>query len=140
MGVPTRRTVPVGELADNVDEFLRFVASSSAAIDFDSFLSTGHNYFLYVNPADGLVHFIPWALNMTFGGYPSVPTILAASFAGIPTVLHEQNAILGRANRLLARRATRIAASFPGSCLRGCARRVTSMQTAGSVWRWVTTR
>jgi UDP-N-acetylglucosamine--N-acetylmuramyl-(pentapeptide) pyrophosphoryl-undecaprenol N-acetylglucosamine transferase len=50
-----------------------------------------------------------------FGGYASVPTILAASFAGIPTVLHEQNAILGRANRLLARRATRIAASFPGA-------------------------
>ena len=38
-----------------------------------------------------------------FGGYASVPTILAASFAGVPTVLHEQNAILGRANRLLAR-------------------------------------
>jgi UDP-N-acetylglucosamine--N-acetylmuramyl-(pentapeptide) pyrophosphoryl-undecaprenol N-acetylglucosamine transferase len=50
-----------------------------------------------------------------FGGYPSVPTILAASFAGLPTVLHEQNAVLGRANRLLARRATRIAASFPGT-------------------------
>ncbi|HEX6093246.1 MAG TPA: UDP-N-acetylglucosamine--N-acetylmuramyl-(pentapeptide) pyrophosphoryl-undecaprenol N-acetylglucosamine transferase, partial [Dongiaceae bacterium] len=50
-----------------------------------------------------------------FGGYASVPTILAASFAGVPTVLHEQNAILGRANRLLARRATRIAASFPGA-------------------------
>ena len=36
-------------------------------------------------------------------------------FAGVPTVLHEQNAVLGRANRLLARRATRIAASFPGA-------------------------
>jgi UDP-N-acetylglucosamine--N-acetylmuramyl-(pentapeptide) pyrophosphoryl-undecaprenol N-acetylglucosamine transferase len=50
-----------------------------------------------------------------FGGYASVPTILAASLAGIPTVLHEQNAILGRANRLLAKHATRIAASFPGA-------------------------
>jgi UDP-N-acetylglucosamine--N-acetylmuramyl-(pentapeptide) pyrophosphoryl-undecaprenol N-acetylglucosamine transferase len=49
-----------------------------------------------------------------FGGYPSVPPLLAASLAGIPTVLHEQNALLGRANRLLARRATRIATSFEG--------------------------
>jgi UDP-N-acetylglucosamine--N-acetylmuramyl-(pentapeptide) pyrophosphoryl-undecaprenol N-acetylglucosamine transferase len=47
-----------------------------------------------------------------FGGYASVPTVLAASLAGIPTVLHEQNAVLGRANKLLARRASRIATSF----------------------------
>lgn len=47
-----------------------------------------------------------------FGGYPSVPTMLAASRQGVPTVIHEQNAILGRANRLLAPRATRIAAGF----------------------------
>jgi UDP-N-acetylglucosamine--N-acetylmuramyl-(pentapeptide) pyrophosphoryl-undecaprenol N-acetylglucosamine transferase len=54
------------------------------------------------------------AVAVGFGGYASVPTMLAASLAGVPTVLHEQNAILGRANRLLARRATRIAASFEG--------------------------
>jgi UDP-N-acetylglucosamine--N-acetylmuramyl-(pentapeptide) pyrophosphoryl-undecaprenol N-acetylglucosamine transferase len=48
-----------------------------------------------------------------FGGYASVPTVLAASVAGIPTILHEQNAVLGRANKLLAKRATRIATSFP---------------------------
>jgi UDP-N-acetylglucosamine--N-acetylmuramyl-(pentapeptide) pyrophosphoryl-undecaprenol N-acetylglucosamine transferase len=48
-----------------------------------------------------------------FGGYPSVPTMLAAAQLGLPTLLHEQNAILGRANRLLAPRARRIATSFP---------------------------
>jgi UDP-N-acetylglucosamine--N-acetylmuramyl-(pentapeptide) pyrophosphoryl-undecaprenol N-acetylglucosamine transferase len=48
-----------------------------------------------------------------FGGYPSVPTMLAASRAGIVTVLHEQNAVLGRANRLLAGRAARVATAFP---------------------------
>jgi UDP-N-acetylglucosamine--N-acetylmuramyl-(pentapeptide) pyrophosphoryl-undecaprenol N-acetylglucosamine transferase len=47
-----------------------------------------------------------------FGGYPSVPTMLAASRAGIVTVLHEQNAVLGRANRLLAPRAARLATAF----------------------------
>ncbi len=49
-----------------------------------------------------------------FGGYPSVPPVLAAQRRGIATVLHEQNALLGRANRLLAARASRIASSFEG--------------------------
>lgn len=48
-----------------------------------------------------------------FGGYPSVPTMLAASQLGFPTVIHEQNAVLGRANRLLAARVGRIATGFP---------------------------
>ncbi len=48
-----------------------------------------------------------------FGGYPSVPTMLAAARLGLPTLIHEQNAILGRANRLLAPRVRRIATSFP---------------------------
>ena len=47
-----------------------------------------------------------------FGGYPSVPTMLAAARLKRPTVIHEQNAILGRANRLLASRARGIATSF----------------------------
>jgi UDP-N-acetylglucosamine--N-acetylmuramyl-(pentapeptide) pyrophosphoryl-undecaprenol N-acetylglucosamine transferase len=47
-----------------------------------------------------------------FGGYPSVPTMLAAAQLGLPTVIHEQNAVLGRANRLLARRVGRIATGF----------------------------
>ncbi|MDX2159386.1 MAG: undecaprenyldiphospho-muramoylpentapeptide beta-N-acetylglucosaminyltransferase [Hyphomicrobiaceae bacterium] len=47
-----------------------------------------------------------------FGGYPSFPPLVAASLKGIPTALHEQNAVLGRANRMLARRVTAIATSF----------------------------
>jgi UDP-N-acetylglucosamine--N-acetylmuramyl-(pentapeptide) pyrophosphoryl-undecaprenol N-acetylglucosamine transferase len=47
-----------------------------------------------------------------FGGYASVPTMLAATFGGLRTVIHEQNAVLGRANRLLAGRVKRIATSF----------------------------
>jgi UDP-N-acetylglucosamine--N-acetylmuramyl-(pentapeptide) pyrophosphoryl-undecaprenol N-acetylglucosamine transferase len=49
-----------------------------------------------------------------FGGYPSLPTMLAASGLGLPTVLHEQNAKLGRVNRLLSARAGAIATSFAG--------------------------
>lgn len=47
-----------------------------------------------------------------FGGYPSLPTVAAASMARVPTVLHEQNAVLGRANRLVAGRVDAIAGSF----------------------------
>lgn len=49
-----------------------------------------------------------------FGGYPSVPPVLAATLSNIPTVLHEQNAVMGRANRFLAGRVTAIATGFAG--------------------------
>lgn len=44
-----------------------------------------------------------------FGGYPSLPTMLAALICGVPTIIHEQNAVLGRVNRLLARCVRRVA-------------------------------
>jgi UDP-N-acetylglucosamine--N-acetylmuramyl-(pentapeptide) pyrophosphoryl-undecaprenol N-acetylglucosamine transferase len=47
-----------------------------------------------------------------FGGYPAFPSLLAASASGIPTVLHEQNAVLGRVNRLLAGKARAIASAY----------------------------
>lgn len=47
-----------------------------------------------------------------FGGYPSIPPLAAAQGSDVPTVLHEQNAVMGRANRFLAKRATRLALSF----------------------------
>lgn len=48
-----------------------------------------------------------------FGGYPTVPPLLAASWRSIPTLLHEQNAVMGRANRFLAPRVSAIATGFP---------------------------
>ena len=48
-----------------------------------------------------------------FGGYASVPAMWAATGMRIPTVIHEQNALMGRANRLLASRVTAIGTSFP---------------------------
>jgi UDP-N-acetylglucosamine--N-acetylmuramyl-(pentapeptide) pyrophosphoryl-undecaprenol N-acetylglucosamine transferase len=47
-----------------------------------------------------------------FGGYAAVPIGLAARLLGIPILVHEQNAVLGRANRLIARRARVLALSF----------------------------
>lgn len=49
------------------------------------------------------------AVAIGFGGYPTIPPILAARLRGVPTIIHDQNAVLGRANRLLARYARRIA-------------------------------
>lgn len=48
-----------------------------------------------------------------FGGYPAAPAVLAATSAGIPSVVHEQNAVLGRVNRLVAGRVDAIATAYP---------------------------
>ncbi len=48
-----------------------------------------------------------------FGGYPSLPALLAAPTTRTPTVIHEQNAVLGRVNRWIAPRTTAIACAFP---------------------------
>ena len=48
-----------------------------------------------------------------FGGYPSVPALMAAQRMKIKTIVHDQNAVFGRANRMLARKANVIATSFP---------------------------
>jgi UDP-N-acetylglucosamine--N-acetylmuramyl-(pentapeptide) pyrophosphoryl-undecaprenol N-acetylglucosamine transferase len=47
-----------------------------------------------------------------FGGYPTVPPIFAATLLGIPTILHEANAVMGRANRFLAGRVDVVAHGF----------------------------
>lgn len=47
-----------------------------------------------------------------FGGYASIPATMSAKWLGIPYAIHEQNAVLGRANRLVANQAQRIATSF----------------------------
>lgn len=47
-----------------------------------------------------------------FGGYPAFPSLLAASAMKIPTVLHEQNAVLGRVNRLIAGEAEAIGTAY----------------------------
>lgn len=54
------------------------------------------------------------ALVVGFGGYPSVPAVFAAQKLKIPTIIHEQNAVIGRANAFLAAKADRIALSLPG--------------------------
>ncbi len=47
-----------------------------------------------------------------FGGYPTVPPLLASTGMGVPSLLHEQNAVMGRANKALAKRVKAIAGGF----------------------------
>lgn len=53
------------------------------------------------------------AVVVGFGGYPSLPALLAGLSQGRPTVIHEQNAVLGRVNRFLAPRVREVACAFP---------------------------
>lgn len=55
------------------------------------------------------------AVIVGFGGYPSFPGVFAGQLLKIPTILHEQNAVLGKANVWLADKAAKIATSLPGT-------------------------
>jgi UDP-N-acetylglucosamine--N-acetylmuramyl-(pentapeptide) pyrophosphoryl-undecaprenol N-acetylglucosamine transferase len=68
-----------------------------------------------------------------FGGYPTVPPVLAAALLGVPTILHEQNAVMGRANRFMAGRVTRIATGFAGLADVDAAVRAKSTHTGNPV-------
>jgi UDP-N-acetylglucosamine--N-acetylmuramyl-(pentapeptide) pyrophosphoryl-undecaprenol N-acetylglucosamine transferase len=69
---------------------------------------------LGVAKAYGLLGRLRPAAVVGFGGYPSIPAVLAAGLRRIPSIIHEQNGVMGRANRLLAPRVTAIATSFAG--------------------------
>src|ERR1700710_806066 len=64
--------------------------------------------------AANLVRRLKPAAVVGFGGYPTVPPLMAAKLLGIPSVIHDANAVLGRANRFLSGRVNAIATSLPG--------------------------
>jgi UDP-N-acetylglucosamine--N-acetylmuramyl-(pentapeptide) pyrophosphoryl-undecaprenol N-acetylglucosamine transferase len=49
-----------------------------------------------------------------FGGYPTLPPLIAARLSGVPSIIHDANAVMGRANRFLSGRVSAIATSLPG--------------------------
>jgi UDP-N-acetylglucosamine--N-acetylmuramyl-(pentapeptide) pyrophosphoryl-undecaprenol N-acetylglucosamine transferase len=65
-----------------------------------------------VRQASTLLGRIKPAAVVGFGGYPTLPPLYAATRRGLPTMVHEQNAVMGRANRALAARVTAIAGGF----------------------------
>ena len=60
-----------------------------------------------------LIRAVRPACAIGFGGYPTVPPLFAASALRVPTIVHEQNGVVGRANRFLMGRVTAIATGFP---------------------------
>ena len=64
------------------------------------------------NQAKALMRRIKPVAVAGFGGYPTVPPLLAASRLGLPTMIHEQNAVMGRANKMLAPKVKAIAGGF----------------------------
>ena len=65
-----------------------------------------------IRQARALLRTLKPAAVVGFGGYPTIPPLVGAWMLGIPSIIHEQNAVLGRANRALARPAAAIATSF----------------------------
>jgi UDP-N-acetylglucosamine--N-acetylmuramyl-(pentapeptide) pyrophosphoryl-undecaprenol N-acetylglucosamine transferase len=65
-----------------------------------------------VRKASAIIGRIKPAAVVGFGGYPTLPPLYAATRRGVPTLIHEQNAVMGRANRALSKRVTAIAGGF----------------------------
>ncbi len=68
-----------------------------------------------------------------FGGYPTLTPVIAAGLRRVKTVIHDQNAVMGRANRLLAGRVDVIATSFPKVHMLGEANAAKAVQTGAPV-------
>jgi UDP-N-acetylglucosamine--N-acetylmuramyl-(pentapeptide) pyrophosphoryl-undecaprenol N-acetylglucosamine transferase len=75
-------------------------------------LATFWKLWAGVRQASGVIARIRPSAVMGFGGYPTLPPLYAATRRGLPTLIHEQNAVMGRANRALSRRVTAIAGGF----------------------------
>jgi UDP-N-acetylglucosamine--N-acetylmuramyl-(pentapeptide) pyrophosphoryl-undecaprenol N-acetylglucosamine transferase len=65
-----------------------------------------------VRQASAVIGRIKPAVVVGFGGYPTVPPLYAATRRKVPTLIHEQNAVMGRANKALAGRVDAIAGGF----------------------------
>jgi hypothetical protein len=80
----------------DVDEFLRFLAANTLLANLDSFLVTGHNYYLYVHPDTGRIHWIPWDLNLSFGHFEFVGNPKELANLAIDTPYVEPNTLVKR--------------------------------------------
>ena len=75
-------------------------------------IKTGMKLFSGFRAAGSLLRKLKPSVVIGFGGYPTLPPVYAAVRAGVPTVIHEQNAVMGRANAELARSVNAIAGGF----------------------------
>ena len=59
----------IGSYVD-IDEFLRFLASTAMLSNLDSFLTMGHNFYIYLNPVNDKFIFLPWDMDLSLAGFP----------------------------------------------------------------------
>ena len=60
------------QIADylDVDEFLRFLATSAWLSNMDSLFAIGHNFYIYLDARSNKLNFLPWDLDLSFAGFP----------------------------------------------------------------------
>lgn len=112
VGLVTDRRGTAFETAGGAVEVHRIRAAGIAGRGLVAKARAAGELLLGYLEARRLIRALRPAVVVGFGGYASVPTVLAAAARRVPIVLHEQNAVLGRANRLLASRADAVATSF----------------------------
>ena len=88
-----------------------------------------------VRQASALIRRIKPAAVVGFGGYPTLPPLYAATRRKVPTLIHEQNAVMGRANKALAARVDAIAGGFLRSRHRQCRRQDRRHRQSGPAGR-----
>ena len=105
----------VGTLAANfpAEAVVEIASATPSGRSVPRMAMAGVRLGLGVVQAASLFRRLKPAVVVGFGGYPTVPPVLAAALLRIPTVIHEQNGVMGRANRFLAPRVGTIATGFP---------------------------
>ena len=73
---------------------------------------TGWKLFTGLRAARRLMNRLKPLAVVGFGGYPTAPPLMAATSMGVPSMIHEQNAVMGRANKALAPKVQAIAGGF----------------------------
>lgn len=109
--ITDRRAAGISGALANLDTYRIHASGISGRNIFRRLFATISLGFGFIEAAL-LLHRLKPDVVVGFGSYASVPTVTAAALLGYRTVIHEQNAILGRANRFLAPRVTRIATAF----------------------------
>jgi UDP-N-acetylglucosamine--N-acetylmuramyl-(pentapeptide) pyrophosphoryl-undecaprenol N-acetylglucosamine transferase len=95
------------------EERLALSAATAKAGDPIGMVKAGFAVWQGMRQAKAAFRRLDPAVVVGFGGYPALPALLAALNQRRPTVIHEQNAVLGRVNRFLAPRVTEVACAFP---------------------------
>ncbi len=95
------------------EERLALSAATAKAGDPIGMIKAGFAVWQGMRQAKAAFRRLDPAVVVGFGGYPALPALLAALNQRRPTVIHEQNAVLGRVNRFLAPRVTEVACAFP---------------------------